>query len=492
MSLKLKRYNSNSDCSTDEYESDTQSDNEKDVKVKSKLELNKTSQSLLSMLSEQETKSKSIKTTSQVNIQGQPEILQKKRITFKDANRIIYEAYDDIPFFSDMCNKHEIILSSSLDILAIYLKGQKILYTEAKVYCETQLNSLMLPAILISAFCTVLSIGLKDHTFGSIIISSLTAINSFILTLISYLKLDAKAEAHKTSAYQFDKLQESTEFMSGKVLFFNPETIRLKSKDEKMKHKTKTKTEEKEKEKTEDQTTITIVEEDKDEIDLISMKQEVINLVKNIETKVGEIKEMNKFILPESIRYKFHKLYSNNIFSLIKKIQTKETKIKIKLQRLLNLIRDTEIEFDIKINEFKTQKDNYQNLLIEIEKKTFLKPNIICKNKEGDVDCTCNPLCCTILTIPTNIPIINNTQDDYTIIEIKQKQKYYEREYNTLVTDKNKIMTDLRENRATLLLELIDLHDEYGVESKEILAEIENNVNYKLTRRCNCFRWLKT
>ena len=48
-------------------------------------------------------------------------------------------------------------LSTSLDILAVYIKGQKILYTEAKVYCEQQLNMLMLPAIFISSLCTLLS-----------------------------------------------------------------------------------------------------------------------------------------------------------------------------------------------------------------------------------------------------------------------------------------------------------------------------------------------
>ena len=48
-------------------------------------------------------------------------------------------------------------LSNSLDILAIFLKSEKILYTEAKTYCEQQLNFLMLPAIFISALTTVLS-----------------------------------------------------------------------------------------------------------------------------------------------------------------------------------------------------------------------------------------------------------------------------------------------------------------------------------------------
>jgi hypothetical protein len=76
----------------------------------------------------------------------------------------------------------------------------------------------MLPAIFISSCCTVLSIGIKTYENGPLIVSALTAFNSFLLALITYLKLDAKAEAHKTTSYQFDKLQTSCEFLSGKVL----------------------------------------------------------------------------------------------------------------------------------------------------------------------------------------------------------------------------------------------------------------------------------
>ena len=52
--------------------------------------------------------------------------------------------------------------STALDILATYIKGQKILYTEAKTLCEQRLHTLMLPAILVTALCTVLSLFLKE------------------------------------------------------------------------------------------------------------------------------------------------------------------------------------------------------------------------------------------------------------------------------------------------------------------------------------------
>ena len=46
--------------------------------------------------------------------------------------------------------------SSALDILASYLKGQKIIYMEARTYTVRQLNLLMLPCIFLSSACSVL------------------------------------------------------------------------------------------------------------------------------------------------------------------------------------------------------------------------------------------------------------------------------------------------------------------------------------------------
>ena len=53
--------------------------------------------------------------------------------------------------------------SITLDLIAIYLKGQKVLYVESKTFCEQCLYYLMLPAIFISAVCTVISVSLKNY-----------------------------------------------------------------------------------------------------------------------------------------------------------------------------------------------------------------------------------------------------------------------------------------------------------------------------------------
>jgi hypothetical protein len=204
----------------------------------------------------------------------------KKNRRIKDVKVIIDEEYNDKDY----------IISTSLDILALYIKGQRVLYTEAKVYCEQQLNMLMLPAIFLSATCTVLSVSLKDVVQGVYVVSGLTAINSFILSIISYLKLDAKAEAHKTSAYMYDKLGSICEFNSGKIMFFK----------------------------------------DKDD------QEDILKLVDDVETKITEIKDTNKFILPEVIRFRYKELMSQNLFSTVKKLQIDDLVLKTELKALFN------------------------------------------------------------------------------------------------------------------------------------------------------------
>lgn len=187
--------------------------------------------------------------------------------------------------------------STICDIIAMYLKGQKILYTEAKTVCEQRLNYLMLPAILITSICTIFSILFKDQSYGPTVVSSLNGFNAFLLALINYLKLDAKAEAHRTAAYKFDKLQSFMEFNSGKMLFDSAASSRL------------------------------------------------VEIIKETEGNVREIKETNQFILPEKIRYSYPVLYNTNVFAEVKKIQNQEmmhiNTIKDCLNRMLEIQQST-------------------------------------------------------------------------------------------------------------------------------------------------------
>ena len=133
-----------------------------------------------------------------------------KKLEFKDVEYKINQSYDDL--------NHR--YSSALDILASYLKGHKIIYMEAKSYCETHLNFYMMPSILFSTTATVLSSYVNNFHWGPVFISSLNGIIAFLLAIVNYLKLDAASEAHKISSHQYDKLQSTVEFTSGSVLLF--------------------------------------------------------------------------------------------------------------------------------------------------------------------------------------------------------------------------------------------------------------------------------
>ena len=192
-------------------------------------------------------------------------VIEVQPLTYKQTTALIGRSY----------NFEESLHSLTLDIIGVYLKGQKLLYIEAKVYCEQHLYALMLPAIMITALCSVISISLKDYPWGGILVSSFTAINSFILSLVTYLKLDAKAEAHKMTSYSFEKLQSECEFNSGRILFADP-------------------------------------------------KVKLLEAIDSIATQVKDLKEKNQFILPEAVRHRYPILFSTNVFAEVKRIQNEE------------------------------------------------------------------------------------------------------------------------------------------------------------------------
>ena len=110
-------------------------------------------------------------------------------------------------------------MSSELDILLTYLKGQRHIFNQANRITTQKFNMLMFPAIFITGSMTVVAPFLDTVGWSNWLLSILNALLTVMITINNFMKWQAVAAIYLTISNQYDKLAISVEMSRNEYMF---------------------------------------------------------------------------------------------------------------------------------------------------------------------------------------------------------------------------------------------------------------------------------
>lgn len=209
----------------------------------------------------------------------------RNKLNYVDVEQSInkyYPSHDNSSFYS-----------SEIDVLLTFVKGQKNLYIQSKHIIQQKLNCLVIPAIFLSAFITIIAPFVECKSWNVGIISGLNAIVTLFISLTKFLQYETSVEKFSLLAALFDNIEISLDLSNSKL-----KTIQQES----------------------EATSI------------------ILSKFNEVENKICDYKLIYTVLIPEEIKTLFPVISHINVFSFIKKTELHRKKMIEKLCNIKNEI----------------------------------------------------------------------------------------------------------------------------------------------------------
>ena len=272
--------------------------------------------------------------------------LNYRRISYQAVLERVNSMYD-----VDIARRY----SSAIDALASFVKGMKHMHIESQELVSRQLQILMIPALIASAVQPILiqADSIQCTERGKIIVGTLAGLVTCLIGVVSMRRLDARSEAYRTAAHQYDKLQSVLEFQSGQVLLFSDPALGKNGVSRELRKgvidvqsldKVNSLSDEEiggvEKTAVQNQLAERLLAMRKERTEaerLLTAKMKA--LVAEVESKISDIKDGNQFPLPQDVLARYPVIANTNVFAIIKNIDDIRTKTVTDLTYVTNQLR---------------------------------------------------------------------------------------------------------------------------------------------------------